>query len=153
MPPTYIPFETPPAMAQWDRPITHQDYNKMLKGCKPKSMEDKWNIKMDAPEDAQGNAILHLYFGWTPREEFSLDIVAGDPNKTEAKEWARIVKISWKVDFPGGLTVDEEEAKTVVIRLCNNLLGCTIEDEDDYDYGDEDEDEDEVEDKHKDKEE
>lgn len=136
--PTYIPFEIPPGTAQWDRTMTHEDYNKMLQGHKPQMMEDKWTIKTDVPEDAQGNTVLHVYFGWTPRESISLDIAAGDPSKTEAKDWATIVKISWKIEHAGGLKVSEEEAKTSAIRLCNNLLGCALEEEDE----DEDEDED-----------
>ncbi|KAJ4357218.1 uncharacterized protein N0V89_001793 [Didymosphaeria variabile] len=141
MPP--ITFETTPATAQWDKTITHEDYNKMLQGHKPQQMEDKWTIKANAPENAQGNAILHIYFGWKPREEISLEISTGDPSKTEDEDWATIVDISWKVEHPGGLMTSEEEAKTMAINLCNGLLGCALEDEDEDEDADEDEDEDE----------
>lgn len=97
-------------------------------------MEDKWTIKTDTP--AQGNTVVHIYFGWTPREEISLEITGGDPDKIEAKDWARIVRISWKVEQPGGDTVSESEAKSNAVNLCNNLLDCALEDEED----DEDED-------------
>jgi hypothetical protein len=138
MPP--IPFETPPATAQWDRTITHEDYNKILQGHQPQQMEDKWTIVTDVPEDAQGNTVVHVYFGWKRREELSFEIAAGDTSKPEAKDWATIVKISWKVEHPGGLMTSENEAKATAVGLCNGLLGCTMEEED------EDEDEDESED-------
>ncbi|KAH6643539.1 hypothetical protein C7974DRAFT_381737 [Boeremia exigua] len=124
-----ISFETPPAVAQWDRSITHEDYTKMLKGHTPQAMEDKWTIKTDAPVDAKDSAVVHIYFGWTPREEISLEITAGDANKTETEDWATIVKISWKGEHPGGLKVSENEAKIRAVRLCNNLLDCALEEE------------------------
>lgn len=123
------PFGTPPAVAQWHRNITHEDYNKMLQGFTPQCMEDKCTIRLDKPEDAQGNTVLHIYIGWKPREEISLDIATGDPNKTEAKDWARVTKISWKVEQPGGMKVSQNEAKVRAISICNNLLGCALEEE------------------------
>ncbi|KAL1612005.1 hypothetical protein SLS60_000228 [Paraconiothyrium brasiliense] len=137
-----LPFETSPATAEWDRTITHEDYTKILQGYRPQQMEDKCTVVADAPEDAQGNTILHVYFGWKPREEISLEIATGDPNKTDAKDWATIVTISWKVEHPGGLTTSEEEAKTTAINLCNNLLGCELEEEDGSGSEDEGKDED-----------
>ncbi|KAF2123431.1 hypothetical protein P153DRAFT_401911 [Dothidotthia symphoricarpi CBS 119687] len=133
-----IPFATPPAVAQWGCTITYKDYNNMLKGYKPRVMEDKWLIETNAPDDAQGITV-HIYFGWTSREEISLDIAAGDPTKTEAKDWATIVKISWKAQRAGGSKVSEKEAKTMAISLFNNLMGCEVEDEDEDEDGNEDE--------------
>ncbi|KAF1979531.1 hypothetical protein BU23DRAFT_594777 [Bimuria novae-zelandiae CBS 107.79] len=117
----------------------------MLKGHKPRCMEDKIRIETEAPEDGQANTVLHIYFDWTPREIIQLDIAAGDPNRTEAKDWATIVKISWKMDMIGEPPITEEKAKVRAIRLCNNVLDCAIEEEEDEDE-DEDAEEDENED-------
>ncbi|KAF2708437.1 hypothetical protein K504DRAFT_535039 [Pleomassaria siparia CBS 279.74] len=125
----YTPFETPPAMAQWGRTVTYDDYNKMLQGFRPRSMDDKWTMKADTPEDAQGNTVVHAYFGRQNYEEIALTIVTGDPNETEAKDWATIAKISWKVEHPGGTELTEEDAKARAIRLCKGLLGCAMEEE------------------------
>jgi hypothetical protein len=129
-PPSTVPLETPMATAQWNRTITYEDYTKMLQGHKPQAMEDKWAIKTEAPQDTQGNAVLHVYLGWTRHEQISLEIAVGDPNKTDVEDWATIIKISWKVEHPHGHKVSEEEAKTMAVGLCNHLLGCALEEED-----------------------
>lgn len=74
--------------------------------------------------------MFHIYYGWKPREVIRLEIVAGDPNNTEDKEWATIVKIWWKKEFLGEEPMTEEEAKKSAINTCNNMLGCKIEHED-----------------------
>jgi hypothetical protein len=134
---TFIPFETPPATVQWNRTITHEDYNKILQGYNPQAMEDKYTVRTEVPEDPQRNTVVHVYFGWTPRETMSLDIAVA--RKPDAKNWATIVKISWKVEHPGEMWTSESKAKRRAVGLCNGLLGCTLEDEQE----DEDEDEDE----------
>jgi hypothetical protein len=127
MPP--IPFETPPGTAEWNHTITHADYTKMLNGHTPRDMDDKVWIYAKVP-DAQNNAMFHIYYGWKSREVIRLEIVAGDPNNTEAKEWATIVKIWWKKENSGEEPTTEEEAKRSVVGTCNNMLGCKIELED-----------------------
>ena len=140
-----ISFEKTPETAEWNHTITHDDYTKMLNGHTPRDMDDKVWIKtevLEAKSEAQGNAMFHIYYGWKPREVVRLEIVAGNPDNTEAKEWATIVKIWWNKDFSGQEPMTEEEAKQSAINTCNNMLGCKIEHED----GDEDESEDESED-------
>ncbi|KAJ4352288.1 vacuolar membrane-associated protein iml1 [Didymosphaeria variabile] len=126
---------------EWNHTITHDDYTKMLNGHTPRDMDDKVWIKAKVPE-AQSNAMFHIYYGWKPREVIRLEIVAGDPNNTEAKEWATIIKIWWKKEFSGEEPMTEEEAKKSVINTCNNMLGCKIEHEDE-DEGETEENEDE----------
>jgi hypothetical protein len=138
MPP--IPFETPPGTAEWNHTITHDDYIKMLNGHTPRDMDDKVWIKTEGPE-AQSNAMFHIYHGWKPREVIRLEIVAGDPNNTEAKEWATIVKIWWKIDFPGQEPTNEKGAKKSAINTCNYMLGCKIEHQDEESEDEENEDE------------
>jgi len=118
------PLENP-ATAQWGRTLTHSDYSKMLKGFSPQDMEDRWMILTDTP-DAQGNTVVHAYRSWTSDEHFSLTIAAGNPNKTEAKDWATIIKISW-IEKSGAIETTEEEAKKFAVGLCNGLLGLSLE--------------------------
>lgn len=135
------PFKTPPATAEWDRTITHEEYTKLLKGYTPQMMEDKWTIKADSI-DAQGNIVLHFYFGWSDHERIALDITPGDPDKTDAKEWATIVKISWadeELPFGSGRKISEYDAKRNAINLCYNRLSVDLPDEDPDDYEDLDE--------------
>jgi hypothetical protein len=68
----------------------------MLDGHSPRDMNDKVWIKkkvLAAQIKAQSNAMFYFYCGWNPREVVRLEIVAGDRNDTEAKEWATVVKI------------------------------------------------------------
>jgi hypothetical protein len=136
------PFQTPPATAEWDRTITHKEYNNMLKGFVGQTMEDKWQVNTDAP-DAQGNTVVHMSFGWSPRERFALDISISDPKNTEAKDFATIVKISWadeELPVGSGRKIYEYDAKNRAVNLCNGLLGCALEKEDPDEYEDLDED-------------
>lgn len=127
MPP--IPFETSPGTADWNHPITHDDFTKMLNGHTPRDMDDKVYIKAKVSE-AQSTAMFHIYYGWKAREVIRLEIVAGDPNNTKAKEWATIVKIWWKKEFVGEEPMNEEDAKKMTINTCNHVLDCKIEHED-----------------------
>lgn len=98
----------------------------MLKGFQPQDMDDKWGTQHETP-DAQGNIVLNLYRSWTSQPIYSLTITPGDPNKTQAKDWATIVKISWDKQ-PGHIEIPEDEAKEGAINLCNGLLGCELKD-------------------------
>lgn len=103
----------------------------MLRGHTPRDMDDKVYIKTEGPEAPEStNAIFHIYYGWKPREMIRCEIIAGDPDNTEAKAWATIIKIWWKKEYVGEDDMTEEDAKTSVINTCNNMLGCQIEHED-----------------------
>lgn len=135
-----IPLASP-ATAEWDRTISQEDYNKILKGYNGRTMEDKWKLKADTPETPQGNTTLHIYFGWDPHERIALDIVVGDASRTDAKDWATIVKISWAEEELGTKEqISEYDAKTSAINLCNHFLDMKLEDEDPDEYEDLDED-------------
>jgi hypothetical protein len=99
-----------PARAQWNHPLSHSDYTKMLRGFKPADMDDRWMIITDTP-DKQGNTVVHVYRSWTSIE------------KTGGKAWATIVEIAWD-KYPGEQEVTEEEIKELAPRLCRGLLEC-----------------------------
>lgn len=114
-----------PSRAQWNQPLSHSDYTKMLRGFTPADMDDRWMIITDTP-DKQGNTVVHVYRSWTSIENFSLTILAGDLEKTEGKAWAAIVEIAWD-KHPGGQEVTEEEIKELASGLCRGLLECEFE--------------------------
>lgn len=125
--PTVRPFENPPVTAQWDRKITYDDYTKMLQGFQPQSMDDKWLIFTDTPEDADGNIVVHAYWGRYNKEEYAITVVAGDFGKTDVKDWATIVKIAWKVEQWDGTLRSEDDAKESAVSFCRVLLKCAME--------------------------
>ncbi|KAM3087027.1 hypothetical protein ACMFMF_000959 [Clarireedia jacksonii] len=120
-----VPLENP-VTAQWGYPLTHSDYNKMLKGFTPRDMDDKWVVATDTP-DAQGNTIVRICRSWTATEQFLLTIAARNSNEAETKHWATIVKISWNKK-PGALEVTEEDAIESAVNLCKGLLGSDTTD-------------------------
>jgi hypothetical protein len=114
-----------PLTADWRCTITYSDYNKMLKGWMGESMDDKWMVFTDTP-DNEGNTVVHVCRSWTGIENFSLKIVAGNPNETEAKEWGTTVQISW-LEYTRSIPetkVTEEDVKKRARGLCRRLLGC-----------------------------
>jgi hypothetical protein len=149
-----IPFETPPVTAQWGRTITYEDYNKMLQGYRPDSMDDKWFVKTNKPEDAQGDIVVHAYWGWSSHEMIALTVTAGDPSKTDAKEWATITQIAWRKVWPGSEEeMSEAKAKRNGVGFCNHLLKCSLEEEDEEEDEEDDDEDDKKEDNHDDKDE
>ncbi|KAF3009661.1 hypothetical protein E8E13_007991 [Curvularia kusanoi] len=127
-----LPFEIPPEAAEWNHPITHADYTKLLAGHTPRDMDDKVLMKTEVLS-AQNTTLFHIYHGWKPREVVRLEIVAGDPGNVEGKEWARIVRIWWRKEYVGQDDMTEAEAKKSAVATCNRVLGCEIE----YGEGDE----------------
>jgi hypothetical protein len=119
---------TNPTTAQWAHPLTHSDYNKILKGFMPQDMDDKWMIVTDTPS-AEGNTVVHICRSWTSYEWYSLTITAGDSKDIEAKDWGTIAEISWNKETLGNLGTEttEEEAKETAIAFCKHWLGCTME--------------------------
>jgi hypothetical protein len=118
------------ATAPWGRKITHSDYTKMLGGFMPEMMEQRWMAEADTP-DAQGNTIVQFLRSWTSRQMCLLTIEAGDSNKTEDKNWATIVDISWDKSGWGrcwGPDTTEEEAKRSALLFCRQLMNCELED-------------------------
>lgn len=119
----------------------------MLQGYRPGSMEDKWFVKTDKPEDAQGNIVVHAYWGWSSLEMIALTVTPGDPSKTDGKDWATITQIAWRKVWPGNEEeMSEAEAKRNGVGFCNHLLKCSLEEEDEEDDDEEDEEEDDEDD-------
>ncbi|KAF2447484.1 hypothetical protein P171DRAFT_470750 [Karstenula rhodostoma CBS 690.94] len=123
----YTPFSDPPATAQWNFPITRSDYTKILRGYRPQMMEDKWSVK--TKESAEGgNTIMRALWGWQNHERMRLIIAPGDPKteNSEAKDWAKIVSIEWKL-LVNGEEVSEAKTKRSAVGMCNALCGCELE--------------------------
>jgi hypothetical protein len=124
----FRPFEVPPATAEWGFAIPYDEYKNILQGFDPRSMDDKWSVVADTP-DEQGNTIVHFYFGRENNEEVALTLTASkpDPAGSEAKEWGSITRIAWKEEMLGMPVLSEKGAKSKAINLCNYLLNCKIE--------------------------
>ena len=114
-----------PATAQWGHAISHSDYSKMLKGWRPRSMDDKWMIITDTP-DGEGSTVVRICRSWTSREMYLFTVTASNP-KNGGKDWATITKIAWNPHV-GGEVISEEEAKRTAINFCKGLMRCELKD-------------------------
>ncbi|PVI05539.1 hypothetical protein DM02DRAFT_610548 [Periconia macrospinosa] len=115
-----------PSTADWSRPITYADYNKLLKGFMPQDMDDRWVCVADTP-DAEGKAVVHVARSWTGNEQMSFTIEAGNPNETERNDWGKITSITWRSEEPGEGQIPKEKAQERAVNFCRHLMGCKME--------------------------
>lgn len=127
----YIPLRAPvyhpikdPATAEWGLKIDRADYEKLLKGFTPRSMEDKWLCNTDRP-DHHGNTTVHWYGGWANTEVFTIAVDVIDADNSEAKDWAVLTKITWE-KVVGSQEIDAEGAKADVVSLCRWGMNCEL---------------------------
>ncbi|KAF9701015.1 hypothetical protein EKO04_000882 [Ascochyta lentis] len=121
-----------PAKAPWDLPLSHSDYDKLLKGYRPEMMEDKWLSLADDP-DAQGNTIIRICRSWTRNEQFLLTVSIEDTKDEKGGNCAKIIEITWETQKGNTLIVDpgeegEAEAKKRIVALCRGLMDCDMSD-------------------------
>jgi hypothetical protein len=117
--PDFVPIAQR-ATAPWDVPLDYTDYNKLMKGFRPESMDDKWVCYTDKP-NTERNAVIHMCRSWTGQEQVSLTIAVGNFNETKADDWAKITEISWDKGAQKQL-VTEEAAKELATNLYKGLL-------------------------------
>lgn len=108
-----------PATAEWDRPLTRAEYNKVSMGFSPQDMDDKWVIFADE-KDAEGNMSIRIARSWTGRELFRLEIRVQPSGGTESDIFAKIVKFTWQRSE--GYAGTEEEASEIATHMYKGLL-------------------------------
>ncbi|KAF2228656.1 hypothetical protein EV356DRAFT_497871 [Viridothelium virens] len=112
-----------PLTAPWDVPINNTDMEKLKAGLKARSMDDKWEILVEDPNE-NGTISLHILRSWLQEECYVLDIVptpSGDNGGS-----AKIERITWEGDH-AGLQCPAEQAKKEAVVLCRTQVGCELE--------------------------
>ncbi|KAI0839950.1 hypothetical protein F5Y06DRAFT_265047 [Hypoxylon sp. FL0890] len=112
-----------PLTAPWDLPISDTDVEKLKVGFKSKSMDDKWDMLIEDP-DENGNISLHIIRNWLQEECYILHIVPKPCNDDGGS--AKIQSITWEGN-KAGLQCDAEQAKKEAVILTRGHLNCEFE--------------------------
>ncbi|KAK2611934.1 hypothetical protein QQS21_002040 [Conoideocrella luteorostrata] len=112
-----------PLTASWGVPISDADVEKLKVGFQSRSMDDKWNILIEDP-DENGNLSIHIIRSWLQEECYILHIVP-KPSNDEGGS-AKIESITWEGN-KAGLQCDVEQAQKEAVILCRGHLKCELE--------------------------
>ncbi|KAF7543552.1 hypothetical protein G7Z17_g10652 [Cylindrodendrum hubeiense] len=121
-----------PTSAPWAVVISHEDFQKLMKGFYPKDMDDKWVVQTDGP-DEQGFYTAKFARSWTSFLIVSLKIQVelGENGEVLSDRSPQIQEVSWELDRKRwGSRPDEpytdKDAKEIAIALCQGRLGFTL---------------------------
>ncbi|OTA52915.1 hypothetical protein K449DRAFT_390622 [Hypoxylon sp. EC38] len=117
-----------PLTAPLDLPISDSDVEKLKVGFKSKSMDDKWDILIEDP-DENGGISVHIIRSWLQEECYILHIVPRSSNDDGGS--AKIRSITWEGN-KAGLQCDAEQAKKEAVILLRGHLNCEFEALPDY---------------------
>ncbi|TVY57085.1 hypothetical protein LCER1_G002425 [Lachnellula cervina] len=109
-----------PLTAPWGLPISDADVEKLKVGLKSRSMDDKWDMLIEDP-DENGNMSLHIIRSWLQEECYILHIVPKPSNDDGGS--AQIQSITWEGN-KAGLQCDAEQAKKETVMLSRGRLHC-----------------------------
>ena len=112
-----------PLTAPWGLPISDADVEKLKVGFKSRSMNDKWDMLIEDP-DENGNISLHILRSWLQEECYILHIVLKPSNDDGGS--AKIQSITWEGN-KAGLQCDAEQAKKEAVILSRGHLHCEFE--------------------------
>jgi hypothetical protein len=117
--------------APLDIRISDADVEKLKIGFSSWSMEDKWDLLVEDPDD-EGGISIHIIRNWLRNEMYILHI-APKPSSTEEEAGggseggsAKVRGITWEGDMEGTQCGAEQALKEAVI-LCRGWLDCEFE--------------------------
>ncbi|KAH7119487.1 hypothetical protein B0J13DRAFT_569232 [Dactylonectria estremocensis] len=109
--------------APLDLPISDADVEKLKVGIKSRSMDDKWDILVEDP-DENGGLSIHIIRHWVQEECYILHIVPSTSDSDGGS--AKVHRITWEGN-KAGLQCDAEQAKKEAVMLCRGHLRCEFE--------------------------
>ncbi|KAI0405189.1 hypothetical protein F4802DRAFT_187186 [Xylaria palmicola] len=112
-----------PLTAPWGLPVSDADVEKLKAGFKAQSMDDKWDILVEDPDES-GNISVHILRSWLQEACYVLHIVPKSGNGTSGS--AEIQSITWEGN-KAGLQCDAEQAKKEAVILSRGHLNCEFE--------------------------
>lgn len=118
-----------PATAQWGLSLSKADFQKLIAGHEPQSMDDHWRVDVSDP-DQSGVITISIAQSWGSIKCYVLSVKPDD-----GVDLARIDSITWEQD-QGGVHISEEKGKKDAVILCRHLLECEFVDVPDYDFSD-----------------
>ncbi|KAH8892294.1 hypothetical protein GQ53DRAFT_746195 [Thozetella sp. PMI_491] len=112
-----------PLTAPWGLPISDADVERLKGGFKSRSMDDKWDMLIEDP-DENGNVSLHILRSWLQEECYILHMVP-KPGSDDGRS-AKIQSITWEGN-KAGLQCNAEQAKKEAVILSRCHLHCEFE--------------------------
>lgn len=113
-----------PLKASWDLSISDADVEKLKVGFKSQSMDDKWDLLVEDPDESGGISI-HIIRNWLQEECYILHIVP-KPSGDHDGESAKVQSITWEGN-KGRLQCGAEQAQKEAVMLCRGWLGCEFD--------------------------
>lgn len=109
-----------PLNEPWGLSISDTDVEKLKVGVKSRSMDDKWDILVEDP-DEDGNISIHIIRSWLQEECYIFHIQSNGNGGS-----AKIESITWEGN-KGGLQCGAEQAKKEAVMLSRGHLDCKFE--------------------------
>ncbi|TLD23161.1 hypothetical protein PspLS_07640 [Pyricularia sp. CBS 133598] len=117
-----------PLTAPWGLSISEADVGKLKVGYRSRSMDNKWDLLIQDP-DNKGGWTIYIIRNWQYHTCYILHVVpkaAGGEAKGEEANGATIESLTWEGNMEG-FQAPEEQAKKESIMLCRSWLGCKFE--------------------------
>lgn len=127
-----------PLTAPWDIPISDADVAKLKVGFKSQSMEDRWELLVENP-DEDGGMSIHIFRSWLMEECYVLHIIVlkeetvsgnDDSNsggsRSRSASGAKIHRITWEGN-KAGLQCDAAQARKEAVMVARWILNCEFE--------------------------
>ncbi|KAK2601689.1 hypothetical protein QQS21_004764 [Conoideocrella luteorostrata] len=112
-----------PLTASWGVPISDADVEKLKAGLQSRSMDDKWDMLVEDP-DEKGGLSIHIIRSWLQEECYILHIIPKPSNDNSGS--AKVQSITWEGN-KAGLQCDAEQAQKEAVMLCRGHLNCEFE--------------------------
>lgn len=128
-----------PLTAPLDLPISDADVAKLKVGFKSQSMDDRWEILVEDP-DEDGGMSVHIFRSWHMEECYILHIIVPKEGSISSNDHngdrggggsrsasrAKVHGITWEGD-KAGLQCDAEQAKKEAVMVARWILDCEFE--------------------------
>lgn len=129
-----------PLTAPWGLPISDADVAKLKVGFKSQSMDDKWDLLIEDPDENAGFSV-HILRNCLQEECYVLHVVASKPPSSikdgaddagnSSGSGAEIQSITWEGN-KAGLQCSAEQAQKEAVILVRGWLHCELEALPDY---------------------
>jgi hypothetical protein len=120
-----------PEAAPWSLHVSSSDLARLINGCVPEDMSNKFFIYADGP-DVDGNIVVHFHNSWIGNELVRLHLVTQGDARDTIEGWsADITRISWEIDKEKALvrTPNFAMAKFIALEACRWVLGIDLVDD------------------------
>lgn len=124
-----------PLTVPWGLPISDVDVAKLKVGYKSQSMDNKWDLLIEDPDD-NGGFSVHILRNWLQEECYIFHVVVSKSppsNKDDADDngdrngyGAEIQSITWEGN-KAGLQCSAEQAQKEAVILARGWLHCELE--------------------------